>query len=60
MNTTYQGKKYEVLDLDDAVTEALEQKAKGVLKAVVYAEGGYIVVDAVFREEEQQDEEENL
>lgn len=51
MNTTYNGKEYEVLDLDDAVTEVLEQKAKGVYKAAIDVPGGYIVVDAVFPEE---------
>jgi len=59
MKTTYGDKEYEVLDLDDAVTEVLEQKAKGVYKTAISVPRGYIVVDAVFPEEEQQDEKEN-
>lgn len=57
MNTTYNGKEYEVLDLDDATTEVLEQKAEGVYKAIISVPRGYIVVDAVFPEETKGEEE---
>lgn len=59
MKTTYRDEQYEVLDLDDAVAEFDYQKAKGVHKAVIAVPEGYIVVDAVFPEEEQQDEKES-
>lgn len=48
MKTKYQGKEYELLDLDDAVAELERQNAKGVRKAVVSVNDGYVVVDAIF------------
>lgn len=56
MKTTYQGKQYELLDLDDAVEEFNRQKAKGIYKAIISVEGGYIVKDAVFRKEDEEAE----
>lgn len=56
MKTTYGDKEYEVLSLDDAVAEFDEQKAKGVHKAIISVYRGYIVVDAVFPEEDEEGE----
>ncbi len=56
MKTTYNGKQYELLDLDDAVEEFNRQKAKGFYKAIISVEGGYILVDAVFSRESEESE----
>jgi len=56
MKTTYNGKQYELLDLDNALAEFDKQKAKGIHKAIISVEGGCIVVDAVFRKESNGEE----
>lgn len=54
--TTYNGKQYELLNIDDAIDEFSRQKAKGVYKAIISVEGGYIVKDAVFSKEKNEEE----
>ncbi len=53
MKTTYMGKQYELLDIDDAVDEFDRQEAKGSHKAIMEVPGGYVVVDTIPSEKEQ-------
>ncbi len=48
MKATHEGKQYEVMSIDDAVDEYDKQEAKGVHKAIMSVDEGYIVIDAIF------------
>lgn len=49
--TTYMGKRYELMLLEDALTEYNTQKAQGKMPAIIDVYDGYIVTEAIFKKE---------